>query len=223
MADQVCVVIGVGPGLGMAVARRFGRGGYALALLARREEAVQAYAVELQQDGFTARGYSADAGDSASLRAALARVQAEQGDIDVLVYNAVSASAGKAMDLDPEALVQSFRVNVLGAMLATQSVIEGMRQRGRGSILLTGGGLGIRPYPDYTALSMGKAALRNLGLNLFAELAPSGIHAAMVTVAGGVQTGSFFDPDRIAESYWRLHEQPAGAWEAEIIYQKPAE
>lgn len=95
-----------------------------------------------------------------------------------------------------------------------------MRQRGQGSILMTGGGLALdpTPMPEYAGLAAGKAALRNLAYSLAAELGPVGIHVATVTVAGIVRRGTHHNPDDIAEAFWALHRQPAGAWETEVIY-----
>jgi hypothetical protein len=74
------------------------------------------------------------------------------------------------------------------------------------------------PLPDVTSLSLGKAGVRALADLLARAYEPLGIHVATVTVAGTVAPGSAFDPDEIAEEYWRLHAQPAGSWEREVLY-----
>ena len=72
--------------------------------------------------------------------------------------------------------------------------------------------------PEVTSLSLGKAGVRALAALLARAYEPAGVHVATVTVAGAVAPGSAFDPDEIAEEYWRLHAQPAGAWEREVLY-----
>jgi NAD(P)-dependent dehydrogenase (short-subunit alcohol dehydrogenase family) len=67
------------------------------------------------------------------------------------------------------------------------------------------------------SLGAGKAALRNLAFSLHADLAPAGIHAGTVTICGTVKPGTAFDPDRIADSFWALHAQPAGSFEREVM------
>ena len=93
-----------------------------------------------------------------------------------------------------------------------------MRTAGHGTILLTGGGLAHEPRAGATALSIGKAALRSLSYCLAEELTPVGIHVATVTVSGRVAPGTHFDPDRIADEYWRLHTEPPGGWTTEVTF-----
>ena len=87
---------------------------------------------------------------------------------------------------------------------------------GGGSILITGGM--PEPDPAVTSLSLGKAGVRALTRLLASEYGPAGIHVATVTVGGAVAPGGRFDPDRIAEQYWRLHVQGPEAWEHEVLF-----
>ncbi|HMR63289.1 MAG TPA: SDR family NAD(P)-dependent oxidoreductase [Anaerolineae bacterium] len=218
MSPKICVVVGAGPGLGLAVARRFGLEGYHLALVARRAEALAEYVTEFGQAGLKAQAVAADAADFASLRWAMAHIQEQWGDPEVLVYNPVAIHGGQPSTLDPDDLIADFRVNVAGALVCAQAVIPAMKAAQRGTLLFTGGGLALNPYPDYASLAVGKAGLRNLAYSLGAELAPDGIQVATVTIAGFIQPGTHFDPALIAEKYWALHQQPPGQREREIIY-----
>lgn len=83
MVRPVCVIVGAGPGVGLAVARRFGREGMAIALLARSDDKVQRYAADLAQDGITAQGFAADADDLDQLAAVLQQVARELGPPNV--------------------------------------------------------------------------------------------------------------------------------------------
>ncbi len=210
MSRPVCAVIGFGPGVGAAVARRFAAGGFDVLGLARNP----AKHAALVSDGITLA--VADAADPASLAAALPAAT------QMLIFNAYAATmvdAGPSA-LTPEALMADLAVNVAGALAAARAVLPGMRQAGRGTILFTGGGLALDPtgWLPAASLAIGKAGLRSLAQTLHAELAPQNIHAGTVTIAGMVATGSAFDPDRIAEAFWDLHEDPAGAFRAEIIF-----
>jgi short-subunit dehydrogenase len=218
MNAPLCVVVGVGPGVGLAVAKRFSAEGFRLALLARNRDRLEESAAALRGAGSEVLTYAADSGDSASLHAAFAQLLQEQGDAAVLVYNAAVIRSGPPSQLDPADLSADFAVNVVGALVACQQVIPGMRTAGRGTILLTGGGLALYPSAQYSALAIGKAGMRSLALCLAEELAPAGIHVATVTIAGGVQPGTHFDPDLIAARYWELHSQPPGSWQREIVY-----
>ncbi|GAB4210795.1 MAG: SDR family oxidoreductase [Roseiflexaceae bacterium] len=218
MSDNVCVIVGAGPGLSQAVARRFGREGWTVVLLARRPEALEGYVAELRAGGLTAHGIPTDAGDPAALAAAFAESAQRFGAPEVLVYNAAAVAPGAPSTLDPALVLDHLKINVLGALVSAQQVIPAMRQRGHGSILLTGGGLALHPMPQYASLALGKAAMRNLAFSLAGELAPEGIHVATVTVSGFIQPGTRFDPDDIAQEYWRLHTQPREEWETEVVY-----
>jgi NAD(P)-dependent dehydrogenase (short-subunit alcohol dehydrogenase family) len=213
----VCAIVGAGPGIGMAVARRFGRGGRLLALIGRDEGALQVRAGALQAEGHAAFAFPADAADPQALKAALSAAKLGLGPPDVLVYNAVSVTRAPPSDLAAEDLVADFRAGVAGALTATRLVLPGMRQAGRGTVLFTGGGFAFEPAPALASVGVAKAALRNLAFSLAAELGEAGIHVATVTICGMVQPGTAFDPERIAEAFWDLHAQPREAWERERL------
>ncbi|HLN63414.1 MAG TPA: SDR family NAD(P)-dependent oxidoreductase [Symbiobacteriaceae bacterium] len=207
------------PGRGLAVARRFGRQGFRLALVARRSDTLQSLVDALRSEGFEAAGYAADAGNFDQLRNTLNEIVDRSGAPSVLVYNAASATQALPSVLDATRLQQDLAVNVTGALVAAQQVIAPMRSLGKGTILLTGGGLALQPYPPLAALAIGKAGIRNLAYSLGGELEPEGIHVATVTIAGYVQPGTPFDPDKIAGAYWQLHVQPRSEWMREIVYE----
>ncbi|GAC1636991.1 MAG: SDR family NAD(P)-dependent oxidoreductase [Herpetosiphon sp.] len=218
MAQPVCVVVGVGPGIGLAVAARFGREGFAVAMLARRRKALDHYVAELASAGITSQGIPTNAADRQDLRASLETVKRDLGPPDVLIYNVAAVHAGPPMTLRIADLESDFAVNVGGALVATQQVVPEMRAKQRGTILFTGGGLALEPNPAYASLAVGKAGLRNLCFSLAGELEPLGIHVATVTIQGFVKPGSHFDPERIADVYWALHTEATGQWRREHQY-----
>lgn len=221
MTNGVCAVVGAGPGVSLAVARRFAREGYTPALVARTPTKLDGYVADLQAAGFTAHGFAADAGDPASLVAAFAQIKTTLDVPAVLVYNAALMRDQLPSTLPLDTLLADFTLNVGGALIAAQQVLPAMRARKQGTILFTGGGLALYPVPQYAALAMSKAALRNLTYTLGAEVAPDNIQVATVTIAGMVQEGTYFDPERIAEAFWSLHAQPAEQREREVIYRQP--
>jgi NADP-dependent 3-hydroxy acid dehydrogenase YdfG len=215
---KVVAIVGMGPGVSAAVARRFGREGYAVAALARRADALQKEVETLGAAGVQARAYAADAADTAALAEALERAAGAQGGIDVLVYNAAGMRHKPLDQLAAHELAADLRVSVVGALAAVQTVLPAMRARGSGTLLFTGGGFAFEPMPALASLGAGKAALRNLAFSLHGALKEHGIHAATVTIGGLVKPGTPFDPDRIAECYWTLHAQPREGWEREIVF-----
>ena len=214
----VCLVVGAGPGIGHAVAQAFARDGFDVALAARHPERLAELKPALDKLGATSRAYAVDAADETSIRALFASVRKDFGEPEVLVYNPAAHSPGKPTTLEADALVADFRVNVLGALLCAQEAAIGMKARGHGTILLTGGGFAHEPAANYASLSLGKAALRNLTYTLAQELGAYGIHVATVTVYGFVQSGTQYDPARIAEAFLRLHKQKPGHFQTELVF-----
>ncbi|HEY0973196.1 MAG TPA: SDR family NAD(P)-dependent oxidoreductase [Solimonas sp.] len=214
-----CFIVGAGPGIGQSCARAFADEGHDVALIARRPQRLQEAARELRQaSGRRIETYAADAASETSLLGALEAASADLGAPSVLIYNAASAQLGKPTTIPVERLIEDFRVNVAGALVAARTVAPGMVARGQGTILFTGGGSAYEPAADYAALSLGKAALRSLTYTLAQELGRSGVHVGMVTVYGFVQAGTHFDPDLIAQSYLKLHRQPKGHFDIEAVY-----
>lgn len=210
------IVIGAGPGLGRSVARRFATHGLPVTALARRPETVEPLAHELESMGVPTLPLSADVTDEDSLRTALDRATERFGVPDVVVYNAARIQADAPTALPARGHLDAWAVNVVGALTTAGHVLPAMIGRGAGSFLLTGGM--PAPVAAYTSLSLGKAGVRALVQLLDEEYGPAGIHVATVTVFGGIAPGTRFDPDDIAEHYWRLHRQPPGTWQREVAY-----
>lgn len=215
--------IASGPGIGLATARRFGREGYRVALAARNVERLQSDAAKLREEGIEATAVHVDASDARSV----ARVVKSVGpDLEVLHYNAGvlhydASGALKTRSLADEtidSLVSDTNVNVSSALAAVHAAVPAMTMQGRGTVLLTGGGLGVQPSADFLTLSAGKAGARAIVLALFPALRAQGIHVGTVTVAKLVAPRSR-EAAEVAEAFWELHSQRPAEWRAEAVYQ----
>ncbi len=206
----LCTIVGMGPGIGRAVAVRFAREGFAIGMISRDADQLREFERELAG----ARGIAADAGDEAELRSALRNL----GPASVLVYNASAGHGAAPTELSSADALADFHVNVVGLLAAVQETVPAMRSAGKGTIFITGGGLALQPMPSLASLSIGKAAQRSLAFSLAGELEPAGIHVATVTVCGFVQPGTHFAANKIADEYWRLHVQAPGQFEREMVY-----
>ncbi|RSN60860.1 short-chain dehydrogenase [Amycolatopsis sp. WAC 04182] len=206
------VVIGAGPGIGRSVALRFAREGLPITLIARTTETLTPLAAEIG----TALALTADVTDEKALKTALDTAMREHGVPEVVVYNAAIIQADAPGKLSVERHLAAWSVNVVGAITAAAHVAPRMAERGSGTIIVTGGM--PEAVPAYTSLSLGKAGVRALVSLLDTQFGPSGVHVATVTVAGPVAKGTPFDPDDIAEHYWRLHTQPRADWTQEIVH-----
>ena len=209
------IVIGAGPGIGGSVARRFASEGLPVALIARRTKTVHAVAETLEPYGVATVTLTADVADEAALVAALDTSTATFGVPEAVVYNAAIIQHDAPGELSVQRHQAAWAVNVVGAITAAAHLAPAMAQRGRGSFLVTGG----MPEPDarYTSLSLGKAGLRALVSLLDKQYGKAGVRR-LVTPCRHGQPGTAFDPDDIAEDYWRLHCQPRGEWQHEFVH-----
>lgn len=205
MSQSVAVIVGAGPGVSAGIARKFGNEGFKIVLLSRRQESLDEQVSALQKENIEAVGITADASQSESLTAAFTKIKSEYGVPDVLVYNAGTNSINNPSVLTEQELLNDFQVNVAGALVSAQQVIPEMIERKSGTILFTGGALALNPVVSRASAAISKAGLRNLTFTLAEELAPSGIHVGTVTIGGGVKSGTFFDPDAIANAFWNLY------------------
>ncbi len=219
MSARVAAVVGVGPGIGLAVARRFAQAGMDLALVARDGQRLEAYREGLSALGVAVHTCVCDVSEQYELSKAFQDIREHLGSPEVLVYNASVLKEAPPSRLSPEGFIREFRTNCVGALVCAEEVVPEMRRRGRGTILVTGGGLALKPHFPLASLSIGKGAVRTLAFMLAEELEPEGIHVATITVDGFVQPGTRFDPDTIAEAYWKLHKEPKGAWTREVLFQ----
>jgi NAD(P)-dependent dehydrogenase (short-subunit alcohol dehydrogenase family) len=228
MSDRVAAVLGVGPGLGAAVARRFAGEGFGVALMARTEGSVADVSEEIEDEGGTALSVSTDATDPDSVGSAFERVRGELGDPEVLVYNAGAFQVGGILELSPEQFDGCFKASCAGAFYSAQQVLPAMVEAGRGTILLTGASAALRGKARFSALAVGKFGLRALAQSMAREFGPQGVHVSHIIVDGQINTPriremmpdredhTLLSPDAIAETYWLLHSQDRTAWTLEL-------
>jgi len=220
---ETVLIVGAGPGLSAAVARRFARDGAKVALAARITDKLAELAGDLG-----ARTYACDVTDRAAVDEMVARVTAELGTPDVVMFNASGRQRGPFRELDPEAVKQALLVSCYGGYLLCHAVVPAMLERGSGTILLTGASASYKGYPNSSSFAMGKFGLRGLAQSMARELAPRNVHVAHFPIDGGIRQGEddpriskrgddgLLDPDAIAETYLHVHRQHRSAWSWEI-------
>jgi len=216
-------VIGVGPGLGMSLAHRFGREGYTVALVSRTDTRHAGYVSALAEAGVKAETFVADVRD----RDQLASTLDEIGPVDLLYYGpgAIDGARPRSITETTADEVRDVMAGVYPAIEAVGRVLPGMLERGVGGLLFAGGLSAVQPIPMLGALAVSSAALRNYVLTLNAGLAGTGVYAGTLTIGGLIERGDIhqlvvsrpemfggvppttLDPDEIAESAWELHEK----------------
>lgn len=220
MTAPLCLITGVGPGTGSALARRFAAGGYRLALLARSEERVAALEKELTN----ARGYRCDVSDPAQVEATASAIERDLGDPAVVIHNAVGGAIGKFLEIDPQILNRNFQVNTMGLLYLARRFAPAMVSATKGAIITTGNTSSWRGKPDRAAFAPTKAAQRILAESLARELGPKGVHVAYVVIDAVIDLEwtrkryperpdeFFIKPAAIADEIWHVTHQPRSAW-----------
>jgi NADP-dependent 3-hydroxy acid dehydrogenase YdfG len=201
MSNPVIIIVGAGPGVGAATARRFAADGYDIGLLARDAERLEAFAAELGRAGTAVHPAAVDIADAEALTATLGRMTERTGRLDVLLHNASAYRESRPSELSAADLANDLATGAGSLLTAVQAVLPVLRARQSGTVLVTGSGAADAPSPAAPSLGAQKAALRSLVQVLAAELGPEGIHVATLTVRGWIRPGTAFAPEAIAEIY----------------------
>lgn len=220
-ATERVVIVGTGPGLSAALARKCAAQGMEVFLAARDTAKLAGLT---RETGATA--IACDATQAADVERLFAAIDAG-GGIDLVVYNASGRARGPIVDLDPAAVEQAVKVTAFGGFLVAQQAAKRMVKQGSGTILFTGASAAVKGYPRSSSFAMGKFALRGLAQSLARELQPQNIHVGHIVIDGGILKDNdpransggpdaLLDPNAIAETYLQLHRQPRSAWAWEI-------
>jgi NAD(P)-dependent dehydrogenase (short-subunit alcohol dehydrogenase family) len=226
MSEEGSVLVaGVGPGLGIALAKRFAHDGYRVAMLARSRERLAALAAQAPDRLVP---MPCDVTDPAQVSAAFEETEGRLGSLACAIFNAGAYRQGSILDIAPNDFEHCWRVGAFAGFLIGQAAAQRMVARGSGTILFTGATASLRGGANFANLASPKFALRALAQSMARELGPRGIHVAHVIIdgqIGGTTRGDDDDarapdsklaPDAIAEAYFNLHRQHRSAWSQEI-------
>ena len=239
---QSAIILGAGPGLGAALARRFAAAGFAVAAGARDGARVAALAADIIAAGGTALGVPVDASDGAAVKDFVARTERDLGPVEVAIHNpgisapdtpledAVFARGIKnsVLDLAATDLEGAWRTICLGGMFLGREAARLMAARGHGTIIFTGATASVRGSALFARTAVAKAGLRALAQSMARELGPTGVHVTHVVIDGQIMAPRYrelaasrapdalLDPAHIAEACLQLHYQPRSAWSHEI-------
>jgi NAD(P)-dependent dehydrogenase (short-subunit alcohol dehydrogenase family) len=203
-------IIGAGPGLGLQIARAFGRRGFDIALVARDQSKLDALAKSLDDEGIRARGFAADVSRPETVTTAIRSITDALGPIDVLEFSPANPDLAPVdvLAVTPENLQPQIDFYVGGALAAVGAVLPDMIAAGSGTILVTTGGGSISPMPFLGNVNIAAAGLRNWTLNLHGSLADKGVYVAHVGITALIGAGHpDAEPDVIAKAYVELYEK----------------
>ncbi|MGI9487252.1 MAG: SDR family NAD(P)-dependent oxidoreductase [Geminicoccaceae bacterium] len=223
MTKPVCLVTGVGPdkGTGAEIARRFAKGGYQVAMLAR--DAARLAELETVISG--TKAYPCDVADLEALVETIGKVRNELGAPSVVVHNALRSVRGSILDLDPEDLEKNFRVNTTALLHLARETIPAMLEAGKGTILVTGNTSATRGKTNWGFFASTKASQRILAESIAREFGPKGIHVAYFVIDAMIDTPRtrpilapdkpddfFTKPAAIAEEMYHTAHQDPSTW-----------
>jgi NAD(P)-dependent dehydrogenase (short-subunit alcohol dehydrogenase family) len=203
-------IVGAGPGLGAAAARRFGAEGFSVALLSRSQERADALATQLAADGVQARGFAADVRDATGLAKTLEHVTQAMGPIEVLQYSPLPQKdfMRPVLETTPADLVGPVEFSIYGPVAAVHQVVPGMRflGKGRGTILFVNGGTSLTPREGFVGTSVAFAGLTAYVQILHEVLGAEGIQVSQLVIGGAIIDGDpEKDPEVLAGHLWDLH------------------
>jgi NADP-dependent 3-hydroxy acid dehydrogenase YdfG len=216
---KTIIVGGFGSGISRAVAERFGKEGFSVALVARNAERLQAGVKSLQAKGIAASAFPADLSDPAAIESLIARVREQLGPITVLHWNAYAGGGGDLLSAKPAEIRSVFELPIVGLLTALQASLPDLRAQKDSALLVTNGGLGLfDAQVDALAVQWGAQGLavansakhKLVGL-LSAKLKSEGIYVGEVVVLSLVKGTAFDDgtatlePSAIAEQFWQLY------------------
>ena len=204
----VIAIIGAGPGLGAAVARKFGREGFSIALISRNRSKLDDMAAQLEAAGVSARGYAADVRVAAELDDALARAAAELGPITALQYSPLPSRdyLQPVLEMTAELALEALQFSALGLIHAVRAVLPAMQEARSGSIILVNGGTSVKARAGFAGTSIAFPAESAYGEMLHDALVDQGIRVAQLVIPGGIpQLQLPHGIDDLADRIWGLH------------------
>jgi NAD(P)-dependent dehydrogenase (short-subunit alcohol dehydrogenase family) len=224
---KTLLVAGAGQGLGKAVAKRFAREGYAVALAARNRERLASLASEIGAEAFPT-----DLTDEAGVKKLLDDAESRLGPVEAVAFVAATRVQGPFAELAAADFERVWRQSCLSGFLVGREAARRMLPRGRGTVIFTGASGSTRGRAHFAAFAAAKGGLRFMAQSMARELGAQGIHVATVLIDGAIDsermwrdhrdrmeqlgTDGALQPDAIAETYWQIHVQKRSAWTHEV-------
>ena len=226
--NPVAVIAGAGEGLGFALAKRFARAGYGVALAARNAERLERLAEEIRKAGGRALAAPTDARNEEEVIALFDQLEAEQGPVEVALFNAGANYRASILETPADMFRKVWRLGCFAGFLFGREAARRMVPRGKGTILFTGATASMRGSAHFAAFAAAKGALRQVAQSMARELGPRNIHVAHVVIDGMIDNAAvrarfperakdmppegMLATDAIAEMFYQIHCQPRSAW-----------
>jgi len=220
--------VGAGAGNGMALARKFSKQGYSVALLARNKIALDKR-IEEDKELNNAFSYRCDVTDSQEVAQTFHKVMKQQGPISSLIYNAGNAVFDTINNANVNTLEQAWKTNIQGLLSCSQEVIPEMKKLDSNpSIIVIGATASVKGSANFLSFAAAKGGQRNMAESMARSLGPEGIHVAYLIIDGVIDTPMtrsfiknkdddfFLSPDAIADTAFHLANQKKSAWSFQV-------
>jgi NAD(P)-dependent dehydrogenase (short-subunit alcohol dehydrogenase family) len=226
--EQVAIVFGVGPGLGLSLVRNFINAGMKVGMVARNNDRLNTFTKEISSTGGQLKSYVCDVTNESDVSKTFANIQKDFGTPNLVVFNAGAYRPAEIIDIKLEDFEKCWRIGCLGGFLVGKEAAKLMITQDGGTILFTGATASLRGSAGFANLAVGKFGLRALAQSMARELGPKNIHVGHVIIDGQIlserskklseerPSDKFLQPDEIAANYLQLHLQHCSAWTLEL-------
>jgi NAD(P)-dependent dehydrogenase (short-subunit alcohol dehydrogenase family) len=232
MTEQVALIIGAGDAIGSAIARKFARRGLTVCAARRNGDRLAPLVQELTGAGHRAHAFSCDARREEAISALFAGIEADIGEIAVVVFNVGANVPMGILETDSRKFFKIWEMACFAGFLSGREAARYMTKRERGTIIFTGATASLRGAAGFAAFASAKHGLRALAQSMARELGPRNIHVAHVVIDAAVDTqwisenlpdsaalklrDGIVAPDDLADNYVMLFDQPRNAWTFEL-------
>ncbi len=182
MSNKVALITGVGPGTGSSIARRFSKGGYKIAMIARDKERLKKLEDELEGS----KGYSCELRNPEYLYNTIDEIIEDFGSPNLFIHNAVRGTRGNFLEFTSEELQSNFDINVMALHRIAQKVAPEMIKNKSGAIIVTGNTSAHRGKANFGGTASTKAAQKILTESFARYLNPKGVHVAYITIDAAI-------------------------------------
>ncbi len=221
--SKCCIILGAGPSIGLATAKKFASEGFNIALASRNINNLNTIANNEQLLNVNVKTYEVDASNESQVINLVSTAERDLGPIEIGIYNPSKFVKKSILDLSATEIEEAWKVSCLGGFIFGKEISKKFILRNKGTIIFTGATAGMRGSKDFAAFAIGKFGLRALAQSMARELHPKGIHILWVNIDGVVNKElnentkeNFLDPNDIASCYLQLHYQPRSAWSHEV-------
>jgi short-subunit dehydrogenase len=216
---KTILIVGYGVGISAAVAEKFGKEGFQVALVARTKDRLETAAKELSAKGIKAAAFTADVSDLGAIKDVVGKVRGALGPITAIHWNAYAGAPADLLTVAPADLLTATGVATTSLLAAVQAALPDLEKEKDAAVLVTNGGFGLfdANVDAYVAktqsgpLAIANSAKHKLVGVLHQQLKERGVYVGDVVVTGLVKGTAWdngsatLEASTIAGKFWELY------------------